>query len=96
MEILYCWRCKMDIPMLDESEWAQVSSELRRRDVKKRAAFQLALDAYERLTGFKETNVNALHHHRISLYGPACSSCGKPMRTPDATLCGACMRPRAG
>jgi hypothetical protein len=23
-KLLYCWRCKMDIPMLDESEWEYV------------------------------------------------------------------------
>jgi len=49
-----------------------------------------ALDAYGKLTGFKETNANALFHHRLCLYGPPCESCGKPLRTPQARFCAAC------
>lgn len=26
----YCWRCKTDVPMLDEREWAQIEPVLRR------------------------------------------------------------------
>ena len=52
--------------------------------------FQPALDAYERLTGFRETHPNALWHHRISLYGPLCSECGRPRRTPGASRCVDC------
>ncbi len=51
------------------------------------------LREYERITGFHETNPMALYHHRIDKYGPPCRSCGKPLRTPDAKLCGACMKP---
>lgn len=49
-----------------------------------------SLEAYERLTGFRETNPQALYHHRISLYGPPCSNCLKPLRTPQARTCAAC------
>jgi hypothetical protein len=55
---------------------------------------QQALANYERLTGFKETNPNALFHHRISVYGPPCTHCGKPLRTPDARVCAMCSSPR--
>ena len=27
---LYCWRCEMDVPMLTESEWAQLEPALAR------------------------------------------------------------------
>lgn len=53
-----------------------------------------ALALYRESTGFEETNVNALWHHRLSLYGPPCVHCGKPLRTPRARLCAACGRPR--
>jgi uncharacterized OB-fold protein len=56
--------------------------------------FQPALDAYEQITGYRETNYNALFHHRKALYGPPCHKCGRPLRTPRARLCGSCMAPR--
>lgn len=46
--------------------------------------------AYTELTGFEETNANAVWHHRISLYGPPCEACGKPLRTPQASFCAEC------
>ena len=45
---------------------------------------------YEEITGFPESNANALFHHRLSLYGPPCHSCGKPLRTPQETYCPMC------
>ena len=48
------------------------------------------LTAYERITGFKETDPNALFHHRLSMFGPPCHVCGKPLRTPVANYCAAC------
>lgn len=55
---------------------------------------QAALVAYERITGFKETNPNALFHHRLSMYGPPCRTCGKPLRTPQARFCAMCSTER--
>lgn len=25
-KVLYCWRCKIDIPMLDDREWQQIGA----------------------------------------------------------------------
>ena len=52
--------------------------------------FKLLLDYYNNLTGFEETEPNAIMHHEIALYGPPCENCGKPYRTPLATFCAAC------
>jgi hypothetical protein len=57
------------------------------------ARFAPMLAAYERLTGFRETNPNAVWHHRVSLYGPPCGECGRPLRTPKARFCAACGAP---
>ena len=51
---------------------------------------QTALAEYERITGFRENDVNVVWHHRLSEYGPACRRCGKPLRTPAAKHCAAC------
>ncbi|KRD73883.1 hypothetical protein ASE43_17540 [Lysobacter sp. Root983] len=103
---LYCWRCDRVLPMLTDEEWQSMEPLLMRviEDVQRHrvitgdglaAAMQSvdslrALSFYERLTGFREANPNALWHHRASLYGPPCTNCGKPLRTPQASYCPAC------
>ena len=85
VKILYCWRCKMDIPMLDGSEeLARVLPFLHSFDR------QRALDEYFAITGCRETNSRALWHHVTASHGPPCSGCGKPMRTSEATHCVMC------
>jgi len=57
MNRLWCWRCKMEIPMLDDEEFWQVLSPLTLRPgatVEERSA--PFLQEYERITGFHETN----------------------------------------
>ena len=104
--LLFCWRCDMEVPMLTEREWEEVVPLLQRsiNDVKQyrerhgvslRAAMdeslgQSAIAKYEEITGVRETNVNAIWHHRASIYGPPCVACGKPLRTPKAKFCAAC------
>ena len=85
---LHCWRCRMVVPMLDEEEWAIIHSLL--SEAYKPKSHSAALAAYEEITGFVETNINAIWHHRRSLYGPACDTCSKPLRTPQARFCAAC------
>ncbi len=106
---LYCWRCKIDVPMLDEQEWQQVlpllcdrieqikryrlQNDVSLAEANKAAYRDDALTKYFQLTGFDETNVNALWHHRLGLFGPPCDACGKPLRTPSAKLCAECGTP---
>jgi hypothetical protein len=89
--------------MLDEEEWLQLSGmdiitliqnvRLERgltiREAQHVVQVEL-LRRYHALTGFFETNLDALWHHRLSLFGPPCARCGKPLRTPQAKHCAAC------
>jgi len=85
--------------MLDESEFEQMLIELMfghdamERGQPEAEAYRSALDIYEEFTGLRETNIRALYHHRIAMYGPPCERCGKPLRTPAARFCAACWHP---
>src|SRR5882672_1519400 len=114
MKIMWCWRCKADMPMLDEQEWSRLApllsvslsatkayrertgSPLQEATDVMRAAYEPARAEYHRITGFREENEVALWHHRISLYGPPCSACGRLLRTPAAKHCAACGAPARG
>jgi hypothetical protein len=80
--------------MLSEEEYQFVMSFLAAAgDAPLRARQRSALEAYAQITGVQETSFAALQHHRLALYGAPCAHCGKPLRTPRASLCGACMYP---
>lgn len=94
MKNLWCWRCKMEVPMLNEDEY-KIASKLYRdafsaKGKSRVERFKPMLDFYNDLTGFNETEPNAIMHHRIAQYGPPCENCGKPYRTQKASLCPAC------
>jgi hypothetical protein len=96
--------------MLDEDEFAGVNALYREclratkefrqvhnvglHDANLHERFKPLRLLYEELTGMKDCHQNAIVHHRLSLYGPPCITCGKPLRTPKAKLCGSCMAPR--
>ncbi|OYU48969.1 MAG: hypothetical protein CFE31_10400 [Rhizobiales bacterium PAR1] len=101
---MWCWRCKTEMPMLDEEEFTQLhafAENGQRRSFwhffKQPSAIERSLNwqrlwcsEYERITGHKESNPNVIWHHRVSLHGPPCATCGKPLRTPQAKLCAFC------
>ena len=95
--------------MLDETEYAEIlqlygegmraTKQFREKwglpleEVGPTERMRPLLTRYEQLTGYVETVPNTVMHHRLSMYGPPCKRCGKPLRTPAAKLCGACMFP---
>ena len=96
MKMLWCWRCKAEMPMLTDEGFALVAARSpvpHKISLRQERAWRDFLDEYERITGYRETNQNAIYHHVLSYYGPPCAACGKPLRSPRAKLCGACMAP---
>jgi len=107
---LYCWRCDMVLPMLDEEEWARMApllygaiENIQRYRQQHGVTLSLvpiplmywaASEMYASLCGEAPVDPEALWHHRLSDYGPPCTHCGKPLRTPRAKLCAACGRDR--
>jgi len=95
--------------MLDENEFAEASRLYREcaadiKDLRRRAAvsledagtadrFRPLRDWYRNLTGVPDCHQDAILHHRLSLIGPACRACGKPLRSPRAQRCAACGEP---
>lgn len=105
MKSYYCWRCEIDVPMLEEAEWelmepllsnqSRIIKEYRAEtgcDIKSamEEAFKPATEKYFELTGFVETNHNAIWHHRLSDFGPECVGCGHLLRTSRASYCANC------
>lgn len=96
MKVMWCWRCQMELPMLDEIEFKEAhhlygnSFDGATLKHSTQHTFRPLLDWYARLTGFVESNPNAIMHHRISLYGGPCIECGRPLRSPKARFCAAC------
>lgn len=94
--------------MVDEDEWRELQPLLQEyvskvRDYRddspsalehalKKGFDAAALNKYFEFTGRREHNIMSLWHHRISLYGPPCEDCGKPLRNPKARICASCGR----
>jgi hypothetical protein len=110
MKIQYCWRCDADVPLLDETEYAElwevyeaclrnVQSYRERRNAALREAplaefYGPVREAYARITGVVGIDPRHMLTHRIAAFGPPCAHCGRPLRTPKATFCASCGRPR--
>jgi hypothetical protein len=96
----------MELPMLTEDEWALVEpllqnamSDLQTYRAQHGVSLQVARERsfgeaarakYREITGFDETNSDAIWHHRASLFGPPCKVCNQPLRTPRASICAEC------
>ena len=87
--------------MLDESEYRRVVLE--RTAFSEKIATPSAdmgmlkvewaermIDAYEEVTGVRETDWTRIYHHRVACYGDACPKCRKPLRSPKAKFCAGC------
>ena len=105
MEIEYCWRFKEYLPLLNESEWDQISPLLE-NTIGKIKAYRAehgcdiptarahcgaeAVAKFEQITGYRDINYDAIFYLRRINYGPKCLNCGKLFRTPRARYCASC------
>ena len=111
MRVLYCWRCGTDAPMIDEREFEAWHSVFERclfsakshRNAQGATLPESGIDSffaearafYSETSGAPETHQNEIWHHRLSMFGPPCTGCGKPLRTPQAKLCAECGQTRS-
>ena len=100
----------MLVPMLTNREWDEVQPLLR-HDIERIKAHRnetgmalretleqldhQACEKFLEITGFNETNPNAIWHHRLSAFGPECPKCGHLFRTAEAAFCANCGSGRA-
>ena len=106
MKMQYCWRCRMEVPMLDEDEYSSIAAlydECRQavKDYRRDHGttlwetpvvdiFQPVREEYERLTGWQDMYHGAIIRHRLASFGPPCEQCGRPLRTAKAVFCAEC------
>lgn len=105
MKLYYCWRCKTQMPMLEEDEWALLEPLLVEQLKQIKAyraehmcdlktgianAYKPATEKYQQITGYHEPNSDNIYHHRLSIFGPECKQCGHLLRTPKASFCANC------
>jgi hypothetical protein len=103
MRVLWCWRCKAEMPMLEDADFFRLHAM--QRDLimtaQKRSTtdggtgsvsevFTPIVDEYERLTGVRVASATVVMHHRLAGFGPPCGTCSKPLRTPIAQFCLEC------
>ena len=62
---------------------------------RERAVYAPAFRLYRRYTGVEAADYRTLIDHSLRPRGPACESCGRPLRTRAARMCAACGRPRS-
>ncbi|MDX8351927.1 hypothetical protein [Cognatiyoonia sp. IB215182] len=104
-ELLYCYALRRVTPLLDEEEWSVLKPHLDNRlneikeyreqhhcSISEAAAKSSAssLRVYEQLTGARLDHPDQLWRVRRTQYGPVCTQCGKPLRTPRAKFCAEC------
>ncbi len=104
MKELWCWRCRMNVPMFDEDELVEMNSIYRKcllQSKKMRITRQDSIavinnEAFRPLTEWHhlqtgaDCTVDEMRHHRAFLFGPNCKICNKPLRSPRAKRCAEC------
>ncbi len=104
-EVHYCWRCRRDMPFLDEEEWqavepllagaAQAIKDYRSKNqcdlgTARRNCKPEATEKFFELTGMSDIHFDIIWHHRRKDWGIECQKCHRLFRTPKASHCANC------
>ena len=105
MEMHYCWRCKCDVPMLDDVE-SDIFEPLIKQQLENIKIYRAkhecsiseaigkidkpATDKYLQITGYQENDCTEIAKHQLKKFGIQCPSCARLLRTPNATICAEC------
>jgi hypothetical protein len=100
MEMHYCWRCKKELPFLDELEFGVISPLLGikldiylspiENDDEIELLKRIPVDIFESITGYRLQCRSDIHHHRLSAVGSSCKGCDHLLRTHKASFCANC------
>jgi hypothetical protein len=102
MKTYYCWRCKKQMPLLDEDEWSEIQPFIKScygnpmdkyDEIKWARRVQRQQDAvkkFEELTCAADVAFDVIEHHRLLQWGEECRQCGELLRTPKARYCCNC------
>jgi hypothetical protein len=76
--------------MLDDDEFTGVSALLNTgtEGGTRERMFGPLLSEYVGITGIRETNLNAIYHHVLLIYGPHYTHCGKPSELRERQFVG--------
>jgi hypothetical protein len=105
-EMRYCWRCREEVPMLNEAAVAEIQALWANATEKNLQRQNSAVDfdddddqspemksvyrRYRELTGKEWKMRHLTPYHRLADLGPPCIQCGKPLRNPNASICLEC------
>jgi len=105
MKTYYCWKCKREMPFLDEQEWQRIEPLLpiAKQELidyrlthdcdlttARRNCNPQATQLFESITGFPGIHFDTISHHRLYDWGKECPRCGHLLRTPKASFCANC------
>ena len=105
MKEYYCWKCKNNMPFLEENEWLEISPLLEKAkktlinyrkkhdcDLKtaRKECKPEVTQVFENITGISNVHFDIICHHRLKDWGQECPDCGYLLRTTKAKYCAKC------
>ena len=105
MKTYFCWKCKRDMPFLDEYEWSMIEPHLKQgildvQQYRKNTGVNLiaaqavvrpeVMALFSKISGMENIQADVIFHYRLKIWGAECMFCGHLLRTPQAEFCAHC------